>query len=62
MTIYIIKETLHFANGKTSEWMNICAERKREKAKNLIKELEENNKRYESTYHVEYEIDEIQLF
>lgn len=62
MTIYLIKECLHFKHGETTEWTNIFAESEKEKAEKQIEKLEELNKRYESTYHVEYAIEEIQLF
>ena len=62
MTIYLIKECLHFNYGETTEWTNIYAESERENAEKQIERLEEENKRYEDTYHIEYAIEEIQLF
>lgn len=62
MTIYLIKERLHFNYGETTDWTNIFAESEKEKAEKQIERLEELNKRYEDTYHVEYAIEDINLF
>lgn len=62
MTIYLIKQRLHYSIGEPSEWINLYAETSRAKANQAIakhRKFDEENNIHQK---VDYSIEEIKVF
>lgn len=62
MTIYLIKQRMHFSFGEPSDWINLYAERTRGKAQQTIIRHIKEDKKAGLHQNIEYKIEEIKVF